>query len=404
LIEEALLHVPQDLREVDINTSAGTSCYYRLQAGERYVIFAQKQDGPPLRLSIGACSNTFPLEGNRHILDALRNLSRGGLPRLVGIVRRNGGPYTRDGEVAGAVVTARSATTQYEAATDASGKYEIHGMLPGRYQIEVSKTGFAPDDEFNRRWSGRLALNEVTNTIEPDKDEPRGSVLIGERSCAVWDLAMWPRGRVSGTIRNAAGAPLEGVTVQAFASDPEGERDSNPLRTGTSNQAGRYTIEPLPGGEYVIGVNAETYRDNEPYPPTVFTGGKGGSAAARISVADGRETADIDLVLQKKRAGTTLKIEVRAPGGRPSTGAVVTLENPAGIERWNSIPEKSVDGVIEVPVYLGEQYVVRARVFDSGRNKSEEYDYLGGSTEVDVQMEKPTAVIVLAPSYFRDEQ
>src|SRR5260370_29585500 len=61
LVEEALFNVPPDLREVEISTSAGTSCYYRLKAGERYVIFAQKQHGPQVRLSVGGCSHTVPL-------------------------------------------------------------------------------------------------------------------------------------------------------------------------------------------------------------------------------------------------------------------------------------------------------------------------------------------------------
>jgi hypothetical protein len=68
LVEEALLNVPKDLHEVQISTSAGTSCYYRLKAGERYVVFAQKQGGPEMRLAVGGCSNTFLLQGNDHVL------------------------------------------------------------------------------------------------------------------------------------------------------------------------------------------------------------------------------------------------------------------------------------------------------------------------------------------------
>ncbi len=95
LVEEALFNVPPDLRGVEISTSAGTSCYYRLKAGERYVIYARKQDGPQDRLFVSGCSNTFPLQGKEHILDALRNKSRGGPSRMVGTVRRSSGSYLR---------------------------------------------------------------------------------------------------------------------------------------------------------------------------------------------------------------------------------------------------------------------------------------------------------------------
>ena len=42
VVEEPIWNVSKDLREAEINTAAGTSCYYHLEAGERYVIIAVK--------------------------------------------------------------------------------------------------------------------------------------------------------------------------------------------------------------------------------------------------------------------------------------------------------------------------------------------------------------------------
>jgi len=404
LIEESLLNVPKDLREVEIDTSAGTSCYYRLKAGERYVVFAARRDGLPVRLRIGGCSNTFPLQGHEHILDALRSKAQGGPSRLVGAVLRSSGAYTHEDGVPGALVVAISPTARYQVLADASGGYEIRDIAPGRYEIEVSKSGFVPDAEYNSRWSGRFELNKATNTWEPDKSEPAGSVLVGERSCQVWDLGMWPRGRISGTVRSNTGSPLGGVTVQAFALDRRGEQESRPLRTGTTDGAGKYLIEPLPGGEYVVGVNAERYRDMEPYPPTVFAGDSRRSTTTHISVTDGQETADIGLTLPAKRTATTLRVTVLAPGGAPYAGAVVSLENLVGVQRWCSKDGTSLEGAAEVPVYVGEQYVVKAWASSSvGGGSGREYFYLGGSSRVDVAAEHPVAVVVLAPRRLRDK-
>jgi hypothetical protein len=405
LIEEELLNVPKDLHEVEIHTSAGTSCYYRLKQGERYVIFAQKLDGVPVRLAIGACSNTFQLEGNGHVLDALRNKSRAGPSTLVGTVRRSSGSYSNNGVVAGASIVAQSATNRYEALSNASGAYQLWGVVPDRYQLEVTKPGFVPDQKFNQRWSGRLIANEATKTIGPDETEPRGSVLIGARSCEVWDLSMWPRGRISGTVRSATGEPLSGLTVQAFAFDKKNKRESSPLRTGKTDDLGRYTIEPLPGGEYVIGVNAETYRDMDPYPPTVFRRDKDSSDASRVMMADGAETPNIDFVMPAKRVATTLKVQVTGPGGGPYAGATVTLKNLAGVERWDSTEETSREGIIEIPVYIGEQYVVGATAFDVAvRGKDRKYDYLGGSSRVDITKQGATVLVVLVPKRFSEER
>jgi hypothetical protein len=391
-IEEALFNVPKELREVEINTSAGTSCYYRLKAGERYVVFAERETGAPVRLSIHACSNTFLLQGKEHILDALRNQSYDGPPRLVGSVLRSTGAYSHEDGVPGAVIVARSATAQYTAFSDAFGRYEIRGMVPSRYQLEVAKAGFVPDAKYNRRWSGQMVLNQATNTIEPDDSEPPGSVLIGETSCQVWDLSMWPRGQISGTVTGVTGGPLSGVTVQVFAFDRKGDRESSPLRTGKTDAAGKYLIEPLPGGEYIVGVNAEEYRDAEPYPPTFFVSSNGESIPAPVHVTDGAHTGSVDLMLPDKRIGAILRVQVMAPNGMPYAGATVKLENLAGVQRWWSNKKTSSDGVVEVPVYLGEQYIVSA--FDSV-DRGNSYDDLEGSSRLHVTTEHPTVVLVL---------
>jgi hypothetical protein len=85
-VEEGLFNVPKDLREVEIDTFAGSSCYRHIEAGERYVIFAgRSSDG---KLFVALCSWTFRVLGNEHILSALRNQREGGSSRLLGTVRR----------------------------------------------------------------------------------------------------------------------------------------------------------------------------------------------------------------------------------------------------------------------------------------------------------------------------
>ncbi|MGJ5817154.1 carboxypeptidase regulatory-like domain-containing protein [Paludibaculum fermentans] len=392
-IEEKLLNVPENLTEVEIDTSAGTSCYRRLRQGQQYVIFAYKRERKTPQLSIGACSPTFQVEGNEHILDALRNQSRGGAPRLIGTVRRSTSLYSSDGWVAGATITARSQGDKYEAISDAAGHYEIRDIAPGQYQIEISKGGFLPDQDFNLRWSGRLVLNKETNVIGPDKAEPRGSVTIGVRSCQVWDLGMWPHGRISGIVRNAAGDPLSGVTVQSFSFNEKGERESRPLRTAKTDDRGRYQIEPLPAGDYVIGVNAEKYRDADPFPPTVF-GDQGSTKETRIPLAFGGDVADINPTLQAKRTSTTLRIRILSPEGTPYSGAGALLKNQNGVERWFSTEHTSTDGTLEAPVYLGEQYEVEA--FASERNRRNgSIDSLSGSAHLYVSIPDPKVSIVL---------
>lgn len=183
-VEERLLNAPAELEEVEVNTAAGTSCYMRLAAGRRYVIFATRDSG---RLLTGSCTSTFLVDANEHILDALRNQSQGGPAMVVGLVWRTLYGSRGDGPVAGATVTLESGTARYEGVADASGHYEIRGVLPGRYRLDVSKPGFAPDEQFNAM-SQPLRWNDVTRKFERDGT----SLLVREHRCDMRDLGMWP--------------------------------------------------------------------------------------------------------------------------------------------------------------------------------------------------------------------
>ncbi len=102
-IEEGLQNVPSGLREADINTAAGTSCYFRLKVGERYVIITK---GPSY--SVAACSSSFQIRGKEHILQALRDQINGGSPVLLGTVLKSTGAYSHGGGIEGVSVAAEA--------------------------------------------------------------------------------------------------------------------------------------------------------------------------------------------------------------------------------------------------------------------------------------------------------
>ena len=94
LVVEELFHgLPKETREVEVDTSAGTSCYRRLVKDERYVVFASQLPG---RLSSGGCSFTFNVRGNELLLDGLRQAYTGGAPRLVGKTYIRSGQYASE--------------------------------------------------------------------------------------------------------------------------------------------------------------------------------------------------------------------------------------------------------------------------------------------------------------------
>jgi hypothetical protein len=317
--------------------------------------------------------------------------------RLLGRFHRNSGSYNHVGGVPGATVIADSGTVRQTVTTDANGNYSLSGLPPNRYQIEVAKDGYAPDLEFNHRWSGFLVLNKETSVLEPEKGK-EGSVVLPAESCEVWDLAMWPDGRFSGTVRDRDGKSVSGVEVQAFEFDEKGERASRPIRTAVTDGTGVYVLGSLPGGNYVIGVNAETYRDEIAYPPTLYGAGK------VLHLADSQRVGEINLVLPPQRTAAMMRVRVLGLDGAPAPDALVVLENEAGIQRWHSNEQTDARGYLNVSAFIGEKYVVKATLFGARGKEHSDFDYLEGTTLVIVAHEHSSADVVLSRHFFERDK
>lgn len=132
VVEEVLHGVSKELREVEVETSAGTSCYMRLAKDERYVIYGGLDPTQKNVIHRHACSFSFNVHGNERLLDGLRQAQNGGQPKLVGKV------YTRTGQYdwepngpPGLTIVAEGQGIRQEAKTGSDGQFEICDLGPG---------------------------------------------------------------------------------------------------------------------------------------------------------------------------------------------------------------------------------------------------------------------------------
>jgi len=379
-IIEPLQNVPTGLQEATIETGAGTSCYRRLRAGERYVIISDSA-----KYSVSGCNPTFRLTGNEHILDAMRDQLKGGGPRLVGSVLTSTGPYSRHGGVPGAIVELIKGDLRHTSTTDGEGRYVIPGLEAGRYRATVRRDRYVPNEEYNNRWSGRMAVNPQTNRIEPVSNVP-GEIELMPGSCEIRDLAMWPAGSIRGTVKGVDGRLVPGVPVQAFQLNRRGERESSPLQTAMTGSDGSYRIEPLPPGRYVIGINARPHNDDHAYPPALYDGGRS------VFLAESGSADGIDLTVGGPRTPARLRVKVLGADAKPHKGATVRLDTPEGEQRWFSRDKTDDTGELVAPVYVGQRYTVRAFHYLSRNNTTRD---LEATASVDVTSPEAAVIVVL---------
>lgn len=300
------------------------------------MFFAHKnaRAGGPV-LWTAPCSGTFLVTGNVAVVEALGNAARGGPARILGSVRRSA-DYRA---VAGANVVVRSETNRYVVSTDRDGRYEIRGVVPGSYRIEVTQPGYERDPTY-KKFSAVAALNPDDTTAE-----------VREGTCAMVETGLLEDGKISGTVSDQDGVALGGVEVQAF--DAEKVR-REPVRKATTDASGRYVLGQLASGKYVVGVNARENRDEGPYRRTLFKGA--------VTVGTGLSAGNVDLKLaeKEKRVAAALRITVLGEDGQPVSGATVRLLSLQGVERRDGGTGPLATENVEFAAYAGEWYVVEA--------------------------------------------
>ena len=93
VVEEVLHGIPDDTGEVEVETSARTSCYMRLARDERCLIFASRDPHNPNLFRNHVCAHSFNIRGNEYLLRALSDAEARGPTHLLGAVYKQRNRY-----------------------------------------------------------------------------------------------------------------------------------------------------------------------------------------------------------------------------------------------------------------------------------------------------------------------
>jgi hypothetical protein len=222
----------------------------------------------------------------------------------------------------GVSVWARTTTGYFVAATQTAsdGTYELRGLTEGSYTVE-----FLTNDDF---------LGEYFDSASGAASAQ--PIIVGRSETVTGiDASLTPAAKVSGTVTDDAGLPLDGIIATATIGAV--------TRSATSGADGQYRVSGLPAGDVVV-----RFRDPaRAYLPVWWSGSltldpiDGFSAGAtRIATSIGEEVSGVDAILERSSsiAGTVTGFDgVAVEGVRVEASGYPIFTGPCGITEIDQV-------------------------------------------------------------------
>jgi protocatechuate 3,4-dioxygenase beta subunit len=251
----------------------------------------------------------------------------------------------------------------YAATTDASGRYTISGIEPGRYRLSAERAGFV-DQQYGAKGPSQA-----------------GSAVALEKSQRLTDatIKMTPHGVIAGRVLDPDGDPVVNATLQVMKRGyVRGRKQMIPVDSASTNDIGEYRIYGLPPGKYVLsasyrrGQRGIPTQDSEPetFATTYYPGGTGPEMASTIDVVPGSQFTNIDIRLMKTRA---VRVEGRVvmaanAGGGRNGGATIALVPKGGIAGMrNTTRPYNAQGDFMLNNVAPGSYTIVASQFENGQ-------------------------------------
>jgi hypothetical protein len=277
--------------------------------GETYFIDGRWAEGLMTRflpiVEAGPCARTRPLVDATLEMRVLHKEPSSQGSRIIGYVRKPEGfrgglrPPTPHIPFTGARISVTGSSGTTIASTDEEGIYEVGGLPPDDYTVT-------------------LALPETQSAPlrKLKKEDFAHSKLIEQDFQVTWD------GSIEGTIRDAAGGPIQ---TWLLLLNPDGT-DTIPQVAGLqrTDASGHFRIGEIPFGRYKLVVNPWGPQEDSPYPPVYYPSAERLSDAQVFEIADGQHISDANFVLPRL-AQKQKKMEARVtwPDGHVIDGAWV---------------------------------------------------------------------------------
>lgn len=332
--------------EVTIETgSGGGDCGTPLRPGDKYLIFAYRNDKG--ELWTGLCSGNQRLTDNpeaEKTLELFRGLAKKETATIFGAVWQSKVGW-RDDDVGDSSSPKPMKKLRLHAISDGystftytteKGTFEFQGLPPGKYKIEP----------------------EIPGGVDFDHEYPEhyeAEVFGG--ACAEISFRLLPVTRIRGHLILPPGAP-DGVHEVVALPVQLKKLNQFSGKYDFTDEEGRFDLWPLPPGDYYVGVNINNSpKEAAPFPPTYYPGVTSQKAAHIIHLEEG-QIKELELPLPEMAVPRTVKFVAIGLDGKPMKHIYIQredLRHPGDAASYVNV-DLDKNGAGSMIVYAGYSY------------------------------------------------
>ncbi len=279
--------------------SWGTSCDVAFKEGERWLLYAY-YDKKSKTWAIGACGRSTRIGDAAEDLLYLQGLPASAQKTHISGTLEN---YTGEG-VIGAKVKITGAEKTYESYTDKNGVYEINGLPPGKYAIE-------PEIPFGLKVRFSIQYDDSVDYT----DNPRREIVLKEKGCAGVAFFFSADTIIGGRVFGADGRTLPHTCLKLM---PKDKNATGPWNLDCTDEQGRYKMDEIPPGEYLIVVNdSGKISSNAPFPTAYYPGTFEREKATAITLVEGDNLENYDIHIPSQETTRVIQGMLVYSDGRP---------------------------------------------------------------------------------------
>lgn len=370
-VDEAFRGLDVTQTEVFIDPGSFSSCYTHYAVGKQYLFVA---GGPasfaamisfkepslnkpfPVRWAArtdmkvyvaAGCSPTREASRVSEDLAWLRARERGASKtRVYGMALQNYAAFYRpphpdeDVPLPGARIVLEGNGQQFTTSADDEGRYSFEGIPPGSYSIVAEKS----------KWTASRKL----------------TVDLHAGGCAERDLSLGSDGVVQGTVLDHKNNPVNDVRVELVRVLPDSGIARSYSNWADTDQQGRFRIERVAAGTFVLGVNiGSAPTDREPYLTTFYPGVESPSSARHFTFEPNVKVSDLVLRLPPPLAKRTISVRVYWADGTPVETEARAFADHRG--KRAAFESAKAGNVVELALLEGLDYTISADWFTTSR-------------------------------------